>query len=212
VQEVHRSYTGDDAVYRRRLDDAAAIVQEEVATLRRLVGEFSEFARLPEVHVVDADLNQFVREAERSLNGLQEELGTGSKRSAPTEVRVQLSESSLPVRIDAMMLRRCLDNLVRNAMQAIRHHGHDSVGHVRIRTRLIENRAVLEVSDDGPGISRDDRLRVFDPYFTTKVEGTGLGLAIVKKIVIEHGGEVLCRDGDLGGATFEIRIPIRGRD
>jgi len=208
VQEVHRSYKGDDAAYQRRLDDATAIVQEEVATLRRLVGEFSEFARLPEVHVADTDLNTFVREDERSLMSLQEELG-GPRQGAPIEVQIRLVERPLPVRLDTMMMRRCLDNLVRNAMQAIRQHTNDRSGHVHIVTRVAEGRAVLEVSDDGPGIAPDDRLRVFDPYYTTKSEGTGLGLAIVKKIVIEHGGEVVCREGHLGGATFEIRLPIR---
>lgn len=208
VQEVHRSYKGDDPTYQRRLDDATAIVQEEVATLRRLVGEFSEFARLPEVHVADTDLNAFVREDERSLMSLQEELG-GSQQGAPIEVQIRLVERPLPVRLDTMMMRRCLDNLVRNAMQAIRQHTNDRSGHVHIVTRIAEGRAVLEVADDGPGISPDDRQRVFDPYYTTKSEGTGLGLAIVKKIVIEHGGEVVCREGQLGGATFEIRLPIR---
>ncbi len=209
MQEVHRSYQGNDPAYQRRLADAAAIVQEEVATLRRLVGEFSEFARLPEVHVANADLNHFVRDAERSLLALQEELGAASAKAAPIEVRIQVDEHALPVQIDAMMLRRCVDNLVRNAMQAIRQHRTDHNGHVEIRTRLQENRAVLEVSDDGPGVPHDDQARVFDPYFTTKAEGTGLGLAIVKKVVIEHGGEVRCRDGHLGGATFEIRLPLR---
>lgn len=209
MQEVHRSYQGDDATYQKRLTDAAAIVQEEVATLRRLVGEFSEFARLPEVHVADADLNQFMHEAERSLSALQEELGTGLRRTAPIELHTVLHNGALPVAIDGMMLRRCLDNLVRNAMQAIADHGNDNVGHVRVLTRLIEGRAVLEVSDNGPGIQPAAQARVFDPYYTTKTDGTGLGLAIVKKIVIEHGGEVLCRDGELGGATFEIRLPIR---
>lgn len=209
MQEVHRSYQGDDPVYQRRLADAAAIVQEEVATLRRLVGEFSEFARLPDVHVMAADLNQFVRDAERSLLGLQEEFGSGADAAAPIKLRIELSDRPLPVQIDAMMLRRGLDNLVRNAMQAIRQQGSDTGGVIRIRTRVFEGRAVLEVSDDGPGISREQQARVFDPYYTTKVDGTGLGLAIVKKIVIEHGGEVLCRDGDLGGATFEVRLPIK---
>jgi len=210
MQEVHRSYQGDDPVYRRRLEDAAAIVQEEVATLRRLVGEFSEFARLPDVHVAPSDLNEFVRDAERSLQALREEFAGTSDRTATINLRIELSDRPLPVQIDQMLMRRGLDNLVRNAMQAIRQQGNDSAGVIRIRTRKLEGRAVLEISDDGPGISHDNQPRVFDPYYTTKVEGTGLGLAIVKKVVIEHGGEVLCRDGDLGGATFEIRLPLRG--
>jgi len=66
----------------------------------------------------------------------------------------------------------------------------------------------LVVEDDGPGIPEPSRSRVFDPYFTTKSEGTGLGLAIVKKVVLEHGGEIEQRASSMGGASFEVRLPL----
>jgi two-component system nitrogen regulation sensor histidine kinase NtrY len=203
VQEVHRSYKGDDVRFRRLLEDARSIVEEEIATLRRLVGEFSEFARLPEVHLSPADLGVFVREAvEAPFRGDE------ADEDVPhVEVRAVVPERALPVHIDVMLLKRCLDNLIRNAAQAIR--GAGKSGHVIVEARLEGGRALLEVRDDGPGVPDTARERVFDPYYTTKSEGTGLGLAIVKKIVLEHGGEIACLRAPEGGACFRIELPSR---
>ena len=112
---------------------------------------------------------------------------------------------ALPVRIDGMMLKRCVDNLIRNALQALRKSGSE----VRIRARREDDRALLVIEDDGPGIPAADRTRVFDPYFTTKADGTGLGLAIVKKVVLEHGGEIHVEESPRGGASFVLSLPLR---
>src|SRR5688572_12660872 len=128
VQEVHRSYRGGDDAYKKRLDDALAIVEEEVATLRRLVSEFSAFAKLPQASLEASDLNEFVRELERSLQNVAEEL------EGATSVRVEcvVAGAALPVRIDAMMLRRAVDNLVRNSIQAISAEPARAKGRVRV--------------------------------------------------------------------------------
>jgi two-component system nitrogen regulation sensor histidine kinase NtrY len=205
MQEVHRSYRGDDPVYRKRLQDALSIVEEEVATLRRLVGEFSAFAKLPQATLEPADLGELVREIARSLQAVPEELAS----ALPVQVECSAAPGELAVRIDAMMLKRAIDNLVRNAVQAIAAEpGRARPGVVRIVARRDGAHAVLEVADDGPGVPEDARSRVFDPYFTTKAEGTGLGLAIVKKVVLEHGGEIDCGPSALGGASFRIRLPL----
>ena len=73
--------------------------------------------------------------------------------------------------------------------------------------RAADGSPFLAVEDDGPGISDEERGRVFEPYYTTKAEGTGLGLAIVKKIVLEHGGSVASEPREEGGAVFVIRLP-----
>jgi two-component system, NtrC family, nitrogen regulation sensor histidine kinase NtrY len=206
MQEVHRSYRGDDLAYRHRLEDARVIVEEEVATLRRLVGEFSAFARLPEVRLAPADLGEFLHDLARSLTGLVQEQAGG------TQIRVEcaVAQGELPVNIDAMMLKRAVDNLVRNAAEAIAQSRPAGTGMVRVSVRRDPGVAVLEVADDGPGVASPDSQRVFDPYYTTKGEGTGLGLAIVKKVVLEHGGTIECAASELGGAVFRIRLPERG--
>lgn len=210
VQEVHRTYVrnddGADPRYRRILDDAVAIVEEEVATLRRLVGEFSEFARLPVVALEQADLGAFVHEALRGLDPAAMLPETGPTRVTPV-LQLEISDEVMPVRIDAQMMRRALDNLVRNAVQAVAAEPSTAGGRVIVAARLEGSNAVLEVRDDGPGIPEAARARVFDPYYTTKGEGTGLGLAIVKKVVLEHGGSIECARGPEGGAVFRVRLP-----
>jgi two-component system nitrogen regulation sensor histidine kinase NtrY len=204
VQEVHRTYKGDDARFRRTLEDARAIVEEEIATLRRLVGEFSEFARLPEVHLAPADLGVFVRDAVEAPFRGDEVL---EDDASPVEVKAAIEPGALPVQIDGMLLKRCLDNLIRNASQALRGESKPD-GQVIVAVRAREDQAILEVRDNGPGVPEEAWERVFDPYYTTKSEGTGLGLAIVKKIVLEHGGEISCSRAAEGGANFQIRLPM----
>ncbi len=203
VQEAHRSYRGEDERHRRMLEDMRAIVEEEIATLRRLVGEFSEFARLPEVHKAPEDLGVFVRDALDNPFRADEQEG-----EKPVQIEVETDAVPIPVMIDTMLLKRCLDNLVQNAVQAIRGSDRPS-GRVRVCVKRGPAEAWIEVRDDGPGVPVATRERVFDPYYTTKAEGTGLGLAIVKKIVLEHGGEISCRQAPEGGACFRISLPSR---
>ncbi len=208
VQQVHRTYKGDDERFGRTLDDANAIVEEEVATLRRLVGEFSDFARLPVAALEDADLGNFVRMA---LRGVDPEalLSVDLVDATPPRLTVEVDEGPTPVQIDAQMMRRALDNLVRNAVQAVAASGPDGGGNVIVAAKREADAGLIEVRDDGPGIEEDSRARVFDPYFTTKSDGTGLGLAIVKKVVLEHGGSIECVAAPEGGACFRLRLPIR---
>ncbi|MBS1260948.1 MAG: Globin-coupled histidine kinase [Calditrichaeota bacterium] len=107
------------------------------------------------------------------------------------------------VRLDRERFERVLDNLVRNAVQAI-----GSDGHVTLRTSRNENRIELQVSDDGPGISQEVRRDLFDAFVTHgKSGGTGLGLAVAKRVVEEHGGTISVESEPGEGTTFTIRIP-----
>ncbi len=222
VQECHRKYTGDDPRFRALLDTTLEIVEEEVGTLRRLVGDFSNFARLPQAALHEANLGDFLRECSDQLTHLE---GTGQPAgdadteslAAPNvEITWKLPDAPLPVAIDRQMLRRVLVNLVRNSVQAVRDaragkgetKPGEVLGHVLVSARAEGDGAAIVVEDDGPGIPAERRARVFDPYFTTKVDGTGLGLAIVKKVVVEHGGTIdVTSSESLGGAAFVIRLP-----
>ncbi len=228
VQECHKKYTGDDPRYRKLLDATLEIVEEEVGTLRRLVGNFSNFARLPHAELAPASLSDFLRDCEAHLVHLEDpSLGEGSSESEPipaqnVEIRWEVPEQEITVAVDRQMLRRVLVNLVRNAVQAIRDAqkrkstpGADIdaetdrvLGHVVVSAEREGDGARITVEDDGPGIADSVRGRIFDPYFTTKVDGTGLGLAIVKKVVVEHGGEIeATASRRLGGARFVLRLP-----
>jgi nitrogen fixation/metabolism regulation signal transduction histidine kinase len=200
IQEVAKKYDGGDASFAHTLATAREVIEEEVETLRRLVAAFTDFGRLPDVKLLDGDLAEFVRDAGESHEFLAEAAGTARDASTPVRVEFAPGEAPLPVRLDRILLRRVLDNLVKNAVQAGAH-----VVWVRAETR--DNIALLTVEDDGPGVSEEARAHVFDPYFTTHKEGTGLGLAIVRKIALDHGGDVSVESRPGGGARFIVALP-----
>ncbi len=206
AQEIAETYDGDDEGYRAKLEHARAIVEEEVATLRRLVGEFSAFAKLPSADLSPSDVCELMQVIEDSIPAILEDVGRGTP--APVRARVSCATRPIPVRMDLMMMKRALDNIVRNAIQAAYDAKPSGGGEVRIQAYVRDRTARIEVRDNGPGIEPSQWDRVFDPYYTTKPEGTGLGLAIVKKVVLEHGGEVSLDRAPEGGARFRIELPL----
>lgn len=216
VQEVHRRYDGDDPQFRKLLDTTREIVEDEVGTLRRLVGEFSGFARLPQASLEQADLLEFLREQRDRISMVDEESPEGDfvgdhgmALARGVELEFDLPDGAAEVHLDRQMLRRALLNLIRNASQAVEGSGRDT-GRVRVRVERDGEYFNLDVEDDGPGVPDEMRQTIFDPYVTTKSSGTGLGLAIVKKIIIEHGGAILAEHSELGGARMRIRLPAAG--
>ncbi|HHH28026.1 MAG TPA: two-component sensor histidine kinase, partial [Polyangiaceae bacterium] len=178
------------------------IVREEVQSLRRLVTEFANFARLPRADLRREDLADFLRD---QLPRLQKE-ALGDDEEA--EVTLDVEDGMMPVALDRTMFYRVLSNLVTNGLQAAR--GSGTAARVRIEARAHGDGWLVVIEDDGPGIDDDLLPNVFDPYVTTKEDGTGLGLTIVKKIVIDHGGQIDARRGEGGGASFRIRLPLMG--
>lgn len=213
VQECHRKYTGDDPKYRALLDTTLEIVEEEVGTLRRLVGSFSNFARLPHADLQPANLSDFLRDCENQLGHLEDpSAGEGDAEALPAtnvDIKWEVPKEELSVAIDRQMLRRVVVNLVRNAVQAIRDQQRgEGAGRVIVSAHREGEGVRIEVEDDGPGVATSMRGRIFDPYVTTKADGTGLGLAIVKKVVVEHGGEIEADESPrLGGARFTLHLP-----
>jgi two-component system nitrogen regulation sensor histidine kinase NtrY len=185
-----------DPEFGKLLADAGEIVREEIGTLQRLVDEFSGFAKLPEVKAAPADLGEFVDDFVRTSPQLAE----------AAEIEVVRASGAAPVELDRALMRRVLANLCANAVEAAR----PARARIHLGVARTRDRVVLTVADEGPGIDRDLRERIFDPYFTTKGTGTGLGLAIVKKIVLQHGGEIQAGERPGGGASFTVALPIAG--
>jgi nitrogen fixation/metabolism regulation signal transduction histidine kinase len=194
VQELASKYRGGDPAYERLLTTAQEILTEEVGAIRRLVDDFSAFAKLPKVAPAPVDLGQVVDDFSRAHPEWQKAL----------EVEQRGPIAAL---CDKMLIRRVLANLVENAVQATEAAGRTPV--VRISLSAGENEVSLAVDDNGPGVPDEARERIFDPYMTTKEHGTGLGLAIVRKIMLDHGGDVRVADtrSPLGGARFVVTLP-----
>ena len=216
VQEIHRRYSGHDEQFRDLLDTTLEIVEDEVGTLRRLVTEFSDFARLPEAHLEQADLAEFLAEQRRQIerpDGAEgqpgEELSVVRLGGVRPTFEWSLPASPAEVAVDRQMLRRVLLNLIQNAADALADAKHESPK-IQVSLRRDGDFFVIEVADNGPGIPPERREVIFDPYVTTKHTGTGLGLAIVKKIAIEHGGMITADESRLGGARLRLTLPVRG--
>lgn len=199
VEECAGRYGGEDPKYKKLLDTTLDIVREEVQSLRRLVTEFANFARLPRADLRREDLGDFLRD---QLPRLQREA------LSDDDVSLSVDDGVMPIALDRTMFYRVLSNLVTNGLQAAREAGEGA--RVRIEARAEGEGWLVEIEDNGPGIDDDLLPNIFDPYVTTKEDGTGLGLTIVKKIIIDHGGQIDARHGEGGGAIFRIRLPLLG--
>jgi signal transduction histidine kinase len=180
-----------DERFTRLLGESAQAMLEEVDRLKRIVDEFSQFARLPRPQLAPAALDEVVRPV-MALYAPHDGL----------EFKAELAPG-VRAAVDRDQLTQVLVNLVKNAEEALR----GRPGSITVRVFSGGAEAVLEVQDDGPGIAAELRARLFEPYVTTKDQGTGLGLAIARRIAEEHGGrlELLERAGP--GACFRLTLP-----
>ncbi len=202
AQQLREKYGGEDPVFKGLLEQSTEIISEEVATLRRLTSDFAAFAKLPEVRPENVNLTSFLEECEAALLPVSDDAGVS--------LRFDNRAGDVKVRIDRIMMKRVIDNLVRNATEAIRESGaaHPEVTVTAIRRRVRRKLEVeIRIQDNGPGVMPEHHPSIFDPYFTTKSEGTGLGLAISKKIILEHGGRIWLDDEVAQGAAFVVVLP-----
>lgn len=201
VETLRKTFDKKHPSFDEIFEESTRTVLEEAGRLRRIVAEFSEFARLPKPNKQPVDLGEMVKSAATLYQG-----------SLDIECRIA---SGLPsVDADRDQLSQVIYNLLENARDALPKG--EGPGQVRVTTRASrKGKAVaMVVEDSGPGIAAETRDRIFTPYYTTKHEagGTGLGLAIVHRIVSDHGGRITLGDSDLGGARFLIELPASGTD
>jgi two-component system, NtrC family, nitrogen regulation sensor histidine kinase NtrY len=195
AQRIRKHFRQRSPELERVLEEGTGTIIEEVDSLKNLVDEFSQFARMPSVSAATHDLNALVRGTLELYDGLFAEL-TLTRRLAPDVP---------PVLVDPELIRRVFINIIDNAIEA--NHGK---GEVSVETGYDSalQMARVDVSDDGPGIAPADRDKLFLPYYSTKRRGSGLGLAIVKRIVAEHRGRIRVEENEPKGARFVIELPV----
>ncbi|HUH04597.1 MAG TPA: ATP-binding protein [Kofleriaceae bacterium] len=197
METLRKTYEKKHPSFDEAFEESTSTVLEETARLKRIVTEFSEFARLPKPQVRPCDLNDLVASALALYEG--------------SVAIVKRLDPSLPEIVgDRDQLTQVLLNLIENARDAIANR-EGGGGAITVITESVgKARVRLVVEDNGPGISRDVRGKLFTPYFTTKQGrgGTGLGLATVHRIVSDHDGRVEVDEASTGGARFVIELPI----
>jgi two-component system nitrogen regulation sensor histidine kinase NtrY len=201
AQRLRKRYLGQlDEANRSVFDECTRTIIGQVDALKRLVNEFSTFARLPGARLVAQDLNPVVEEALVLF-----------RQAHPQIAFIFHAGTDLPaIELDRDALKRALINMLDNAVAACQGQPHGP-GRIEVATRYSEHRGVvhLEVADNGCGMSPEVRLRLFEPYFSTKEDGTGLGLAIVSTVVADHQAYIRVQDNQPHGTRFIINFPVR---
>jgi signal transduction histidine kinase len=182
-----------------RAPDHLKAIRREAQEMSRVTSDFLLFARP----------DRFVPEPV-SLAGVVEAAATETERSFP-DLEVLLEGDFPDVPGSAVLLRRAVANLLRNAAEATPPDRRQETGAVRLASEIAGSEVALSVSDRGPGLAETDREKVFLPFYSTKPDGAGFGLAIVARIAELHGGTVEVADRSGGGAVFTLRLPLRPR-
>jgi nitrogen fixation/metabolism regulation signal transduction histidine kinase len=204
AERMRRQFTAAPPAARALVEECTTTIVGEVESLKALVDEFAQFARMPAPKAIPADLNGVLTETLALYNGLFRE--------------IQLEKdfaSGLPaVRLDIEQIRRVVINLVDNAVEAMggstaaaRPNGDAPTIVVATRHDPANSVVRITVADNGPGIPPVDRDKLFMPYYSTKRRGSGLGLAIVRRIIAEHGGSIDVEDNTPAGTVFTIELP-----
>lgn len=176
-------------------EECTDMIINQVEGLKRLVNEFSSFARMPALNPRPENINQIIKET------------VGLYQETQKDIKVIFNEvSGIPIfKMDREQIKRVMINLLDNAIAAIEGNGEVEVNVSYDK----ENEMVrIEVADNGMGIPPYDKLRIFEPYFSTKKHGTGLGLAIVNTIIHDHNGFIDVQDNQPRGTRFIIDLPI----
>ncbi len=182
----------DDSRPREMQIEAATFIKEEVQRLDERIRAFLQFARPRPAHPEPVVLNGLIRRTVKAFGSACENV----------EIQLDLQQPETIVHLDPDQFQQIVTNLLLNAVDAA-----GDPGMVSIKTSITNNQIVLEVQDNGPGVSEELQGKVFDPFFTTKANGTGLGLSIVYQICIAWGGTVKLGRSSLGGARFQVSIP-----
>ena len=189
------------------LKQMVEVITRQTDDIRRIVDEFSKFARMPKLKRKNEDICALVE----SIIVLQ-------RAGQPTvSINFIKPETSIIIAIDATLINQAILNIIKNAGEAIearklKEKRNEEKGIINVAIKDKSESVILEISDNGIGLPQD-RSRLFEPYVTTREKGTGLGLAIVKKIIEEHGGILKLEDSTqfensgIVGALISIDLP-----
>jgi two-component system nitrogen regulation sensor histidine kinase NtrY len=203
AERLRRKYgkviTEDAAVF----EQCTATIVRQVDDIKRMVDEFSRFARMPKAVITGEDVAETVRQVVFLMRVAHPDI----------DIEVELPAETMPASFDRRLISQALTNIVKNATEAIGAVPAAELGRGRIMvsTQRDGKDLVIDVVDNGIGLPKENRSRLLEPYVTTREKGTGLGLAIVGRILEEHGGHIELRDASekipgARGAWMQLRF------
>ncbi len=191
--------------YRKLLNNVVEIVNEETETLRKLVKNFSEFARMPVPEMKETCFAEFVSQTVEQNPQFAEQSSRITVHPCDSNVAKTL------INIDHELMRRVIVNIVRNGIEAAHNAHFDPEIDIQVKQAPADDerhKVCLSIIDNGPGLTDEQKSKLFMPYFTTKTDGTGLGLAIVRKIIEDHCGHIQLHDRDDGNRGTQADIVL----
>ncbi len=199
VENLQRAKDQSPEQFEEVFRESTGILLSEIEHLKKIVGRFSDFAKMPQPELGPVNLNDVVRGAIKLFDAQ-----FGAVGRPPVSPELHLEENLPVIQADAALLRRAIENLILNAMDAM-----PAGGVLMLSTTHQDGSVDLEISDTGGGLTPEECERLFTPYYTTKQHGTGLGLAIVQSVVSDHGGRISVESETGVGTSFHIRLPIK---
>jgi two-component system nitrogen regulation sensor histidine kinase NtrY len=194
----------DDGVFAQCTDT----IVRQVDDIRRMVDEFSRFARMPKPVIAEDDVADIVRQTVFLMR-----VG-----NADIDIEAEVAEGPMLARVDRRLISQALTNVIKNATEAIAAVPSEKLGKgsIHVFAAIEDGDIVIDVVDNGIGLPPENRSRLLEPYVTTREKGTGLGLAIVGRIVEDHGGTIELRDASekipgLRGAWVRLRFAVAGK-
>jgi two-component system nitrogen regulation sensor histidine kinase NtrY len=183
-------------------------IVRQVDDIRRMVDEFSHFARMPKPVLSNENMADTVRQAVFLMRVGNSEI----------DINADIAEDPMPARFDRRLISQALTNTIKNATERLRQvpPGELGKGVIQVNAAREGDDIVIDIVDNGIGLPKENRSRLLEPYVTTREKGTGLGLAIVGRIVEEHGGTIELRDAaekipGQRGAWVRMRIAAAGK-
>jgi two-component system nitrogen regulation sensor histidine kinase NtrY len=198
VENLQRAREQTSAQFEEVFFESTATLRAELENLKTIVSRFSDFAKMPAPEFEPVDLNESVRSVVKLFEPQLCAVGR-----PPITPELYLDEKIARPQADPALLRRALENLVLNSLDAM-----PAGGTLTVRTSQHNGSVRLDVTDTGAGLTPEECARLFTPYYTSKQHGTGLGLAIVQSVVSDHGGKIAVESAPGAGATFRIELPI----
>ena len=197
IDNLRRAKSLSQSEFDEVFDESLTTLQTGLGNLNTVIGGFSDFAKMPAPQFSQVSINDIVEQSVALFRAQLEAPGRPA-----IKVVVDLDASPGMIRADGEQLRRVVQNLLLNAIDAM-----PNGGELRITTRRVDGSVRIDVADTGQGLSEEERRRLFTPYYTTKQHGTGLGLAIVQSVVADHSGKIWVDSEPGRGATFHIELP-----